>query len=186
MITRYRERMSTPTIEWFMSRVRVRPDGCWEFKSVTGVRLKHRPVIKIAGKQRYLSRWVFETFKREKLGAQLACHTCDRGWCVNPDHLFKGTYKDNVEDCIRKGRRIYMTSEQARRISAMRKEPWNLGVPMNKETRKKVSAANLGRKRTAEQRANYSIAAIRREKRFKRLGLKRRVSDKGMFIGGFQ
>lgn len=32
------------------------------------------------------------------------CHKCDNRKCVNPDHLFIGTRKDNVNDCISKGR----------------------------------------------------------------------------------
>src|SRR5581483_7763575 len=32
------------------------------------------------------------------------CHTCDVRCCVNPDHLFLGTQKDNLQDMFRKGR----------------------------------------------------------------------------------
>ncbi len=32
------------------------------------------------------------------------CHKCDITYCVNPDHLFVGTSKDNAQDMINKGR----------------------------------------------------------------------------------
>ena len=33
-----------------------------------------------------------------------ACHHCDNRPCVNPEHLFHGTQKQNMEDCVAKGR----------------------------------------------------------------------------------
>lgn len=32
------------------------------------------------------------------------CHRCDVGSCVNPEHLFLGTQRDNIHDAINKGR----------------------------------------------------------------------------------
>lgn len=33
-----------------------------------------------------------------------ACHACDNRACVNPEHLYEGTRKQNMADCTARGR----------------------------------------------------------------------------------
>jgi hypothetical protein len=42
--------------------------------------------------------------KRPIKPGYLACHTCDTPACVNQDHIFEGTFQDNVLDAKKKGR----------------------------------------------------------------------------------
>ncbi|MGJ8660688.1 MAG: HNH endonuclease signature motif containing protein [Bacteroidota bacterium] len=49
-------------------------------------------------------RYSFLKHKGEIPKDNVVCHKCDNPTCVNPDHLFIGTKKDNTQDMLKKGR----------------------------------------------------------------------------------
>jgi hypothetical protein len=56
------------------------------------------------GKHYKAHRVSYEVYKGSIPSGSLACHWCDNRKCVNPNHLFLGSQKDNVQDCISKDR----------------------------------------------------------------------------------
>lgn len=82
-------------------KIRVLENGCWMFGF--SEHPKNYGTVYNNGKAIKANRFSFEFFKGP-LGDKLACHTCDRPGCVNPEHLFAGTKSDNAMDASRKGR----------------------------------------------------------------------------------
>jgi len=44
-------------------------------------------------------------------------HKCDNRKCVNPDHLFLGTIKDNAHDAVSKGRNIHGEAQPTSKLT---------------------------------------------------------------------
>jgi hypothetical protein len=61
------------------------------------------PQIWYEGRVQYAHRLSLEQ-KIGPLGDLEACHSCDFPPCINEDHLFPGTHKQNFEDAARKDR----------------------------------------------------------------------------------
>lgn len=93
-------------IERFFSRIEVKESGCWEW---TGSRFE------VGYGMFSLKRGHRRTFAAHRVSwcmrsgmdipkGMLICHTCDNRICVNPAHLYLGTYADNNRDTISRNR----------------------------------------------------------------------------------
>lgn len=98
------QQRKTPEPERFDRHVtKSHPSGCWEWtgpRSPKGYGLFRDDTGRMVSAHRHA---YFRSGKVMPEG-HLCCHSCDNPSCVNPDHLFPGTPKQNTQDMVRKGR----------------------------------------------------------------------------------
>lgn len=98
-----RENIQSATARFLDWTAIERSTGCWLWLGAKGSHGRYGSAG-CFGKSWLAHRLAWRLFKGEDPGSACICHTCDNGLCVNPDHLFKGTQRDNILDMEKKNR----------------------------------------------------------------------------------
>ena len=92
--------------ERFMNKIVINElSGCWEWQAAKN-NIGYA-FIRDGNKMRTAHRVSYELHKGDIPRGLCVCHSCDNPMCVNPDHLWLGTHKDNLTDMKLKGRAAY-------------------------------------------------------------------------------
>jgi hypothetical protein len=93
--------------ERFTSKIEVdNNSGCWNWTACKDDHGYGRINTRSSGKYVYWKahRYAWTMVNGEIPKGMIILHKCDNPPCVNPDHLRIGTYKDNSQDMVQKGR----------------------------------------------------------------------------------
>ena len=130
----------------FKEKILPQENGCWHFNSSHAP--SGYPWFGIApGKMIHAHRYSAKMHGMD-IEDMYVCHTCDNPGCVNPDHLFVGSHKDNMKDMAKKNRsRTNLSVQEVKNIKRMLKTSikqidiaTQLGV-----SKHQVSNINLGK-----------------------------------------
>lgn len=91
------------SIEELQENTVVNDAGCWLWTGDT--RPKGYGIVTHAGKRISTHRLMFSLmYPDQDISGKLICHHCDNPLCINPAHLYAGSYADNNRDTSRRGR----------------------------------------------------------------------------------
>ncbi len=93
----------TPLEELVKKSIEKQENGCWNWTSSIATKTGYGKLV-FGGKDISAHRASYTVFKGEIPKGKHVCHTCDNKKCVNPEHLWVGTAKENMQDKISKGR----------------------------------------------------------------------------------
>lgn len=91
------------TKEEFLKKIIIKENGCHEWQG--GKCQKGYGMFRYNGKTIRAHRFAWFVKTGDLIPDKImACHKCDNPSCVNPEHIFLGSGKDNYEDMKNKGR----------------------------------------------------------------------------------
>jgi hypothetical protein len=120
-------RRDTKIKERLLDRIKIAANGCWEWQGTRDPDGYGRLNYRKQQRAHRISAILFLDMPEDS--GLLVCHRCDNPPCVNPDHLFIGTWMDNRLDMLKKGKGLHvnekLTHEQADEIKKLASQ----GVP---------------------------------------------------------
>lgn len=121
-----------------MSHMKTR---CWKWLAYCGNSGHGR--LRYQGSQKLAHRisWILHNGEIPK-GLQVL-HKCDNPSCTRPDHLYLGTYKDNVKDMVDRGRVVTRRGEKSNMAKLTREQV--------KEIREKYNSTNILKSQLAKE-----------------------------------
>jgi hypothetical protein len=88
----------------FFSKVKIgAPNECWPWLASLTRKGYGKFGINVKTYEAHRVAWMIFN---GAINGMCVCHRCDNPLCVNPNHLFLGTNKDNVLDMVAKGRNV--------------------------------------------------------------------------------
>lgn len=100
-----RAALKRPAAERFWEKVD-RTGDCWEWQSTINRGGYGQFTASGDGQKIAAHRMAWELTHGVIPEGAMVCHRCDNPRCCNPDHLFLGTARTNLEDMVRKGRSL--------------------------------------------------------------------------------
>jgi hypothetical protein len=110
-----------PAVDRFEASYTPEPNsGCWLWLATAyPYPSGDRPYLVVDGRRVLANRFAYRTFKGPT-GAAWVLHTCHNSFCVNPDHLYLGTPKQNTQDMLLAGRHFSQRDPDLARAKAAR------------------------------------------------------------------
>ena len=98
------ENNNRATIYDFTGKYDVNDNGCWVWNGAINSEGYPYGKLTLNNKTWFAHRVSYMQSYGEIKPKINVCHKCDNPKCINPEHLFLGTQKDNILDAVKKGR----------------------------------------------------------------------------------